>query len=110
MQLADDEFYLAASTIAAAQEAESPVDLFVFPDEGHIKWQPAHRLAVYQRNLDWFDFWLKGAQHCGASRAAEYDRWRQWREDQSVEVIPTCEPADQPRAQTSASVSDMIRR
>ena len=24
-------------------------------------WQPAHRLAIYRRNLAWFDFWLNKA-------------------------------------------------
>lgn len=80
MQLADDEFLLTVSTIAAAEEADSPIDFFIFPDESHIKWQPAHRLAVYERNLAWFDFWLRGVESDDPSRADDIARWRRWRD------------------------------
>jgi dipeptidyl aminopeptidase/acylaminoacyl peptidase len=60
MQLADDEFRLALETYSSLQYRKLPVDMFVFPDEHHYKWHPAHRLAVYARNLAWFDFWLRG--------------------------------------------------
>lgn len=60
MQLADTEYMSALEGYTALREAGAPVAMYVFPGEQHIKWQPAHRLAVYLRNLAWFDFWLRG--------------------------------------------------
>ncbi|SEH19258.1 Dipeptidyl aminopeptidase/acylaminoacyl peptidase [Sphingopyxis sp. YR583] len=60
MQLADDEFRMAVPAYFALQAAKKPVDLRVFADEHHIKWQPAHRFAIYRRSLQWFNFWLLG--------------------------------------------------
>lgn len=60
MQESDDEFRAAISSFTAMQQAGKPVSLYVFPNEHHVKWQPSHRLAAYERNLRWFDFWLRG--------------------------------------------------
>src|SRR3546814_5504241 len=51
-EAADDEFRAAVESVTALREAGKPADLFVFPGEYHIKWQPAHRLAAYERGLD----------------------------------------------------------
>lgn len=60
IQQSDDEFRGAIASVTAVQQAGKSAALFVFPGEHHIKWQPAHRLAVYERNIRWFDYWLKG--------------------------------------------------
>lgn len=80
MQLADDEYLFALPAFTALRENGWPVEMYVFPDEHHIKWQPAHRLAIYQRNLDWFDFWLNGREDPDPGKAAQYGRWRALRE------------------------------
>lgn len=59
-QAADNEYLFALQSYTALKQAGIPVDLYIFPDEDHVKSQPAHRLAIYRRNLDWFDFWLCG--------------------------------------------------
>lgn len=59
-QQSDDEFRGAVASFTALRQAGRPAALFVFPNEFHFKWQPAHKLAVYERNLRWFDFWLRG--------------------------------------------------
>jgi hypothetical protein len=56
--------------------------MYVYPGEFHTKDQPIHRLAVYERNLDWFDFWLRGVEDPDASKAAQYARWRRMRDRQ----------------------------
>lgn len=33
--------------------------MYIYPDEAHIKAQPRHKLAVYERNLAWFEYWLR---------------------------------------------------
>lgn len=61
MQQSDDELRAAISSYTALQQAGKSVALYVYPNESHVKWQPAHRLAAYERNLRWFDFWLLGS-------------------------------------------------
>lgn len=73
LQLADDEFRLALETYSTLNFRKLPVDMFVYPDEHHYKWHPAHRLAVYERNLAWFDFWLRGIND--PHRTSEIRRW-----------------------------------
>ncbi|MGP1680626.1 MAG: hypothetical protein ACTS6J_26165, partial [Burkholderiales bacterium] len=51
-------------------------DLYVFPNEPHRKFQPRHMLAAYERNLDWFRFWLQGVEDGRAEKAEQYGRWR----------------------------------
>jgi len=38
--------------------------------------EPAHRLAVYERNIDWFAFWLLGEEDGSAEKAQQFQRWR----------------------------------
>lgn len=75
LQLADREALLSLETYAALREAAKPVDLYVFPDEYHNKWQPAHRLAIYDRNLDWFSFWLQDRRDPDPAKRSQYERW-----------------------------------
>lgn len=60
IQQSDDEYRGAITSYTALKQANRQVALYVFPNEHHMKWQPAHRLAAYERNLRWFDFWLRG--------------------------------------------------
>ena len=76
MQLADDEYLQALETFTALREHGKPVEMYVFPGEHHIKWQPLHRAAVYQRNLDWFAFWLQGRVDRDPDKVEQYRRWR----------------------------------
>ncbi len=73
LQLSDDEYMTALETYAGLREAGAPIDMYVFPGEHHAKWQPAHRLAIYRRALDWFDYWLRGIRAPG--RESEIAHW-----------------------------------
>ena len=55
-------------------------DIYVFPDETHIKFQPRHKLAVYERNVDWFRFWLQGHEDPSPEKAGQYRLWRGMKE------------------------------
>lgn len=79
MQLADREYLTAIDVYAALREQGKPVDMYVFPDEYHNKWQPAHRLAIYDRNLDWFDYWLNDRIDPDPRKADQYALWRSLR-------------------------------
>ncbi len=76
LQLSSWEFRAALETVSAFQAKKRPLELIVFPEEHHVKDQPAHRLAVYKRNLEWFDFWLNGKVHPGLGNEPQYARWR----------------------------------
>ena len=52
-------------------------DLYVFPHEPHQKFQARHKLALYERNLDWFRFWLQGHEDADPSKQDQYARWRE---------------------------------
>jgi dipeptidyl aminopeptidase/acylaminoacyl peptidase len=81
LQLSSREYLVGVEAYEALHARKKPVDMYVFPDEGHLKWQPAHKAAIYQRNLDWFDFWLNGQIDPATSKAGQYDIWRQLRVD-----------------------------
>lgn len=74
-ETSDEEFRVALESDTALREVGKAADLFVFPDEHHIKWQPAHKLAAYERSIDWFDFWLRGVMPADPRRKAEAARW-----------------------------------
>ncbi len=59
---------------------ERQADLYVFLDEPHQKFQPRHKLAVYQRNLDWFRFWLLDEADEDPAKAGQYATWREMRD------------------------------
>lgn len=80
LQQADREYQFALEAYAALKSYDRPVELIVFPDEYHVKWQPAHRLAIYERSLDWFDFWLRDIESVKPARSEELKRWRNWRD------------------------------
>lgn len=77
---AESEVLDALFTYTALREAGVPIDLFVYPDEYHARWQPTHRLATYKRSLDWFDYWLRGVRSKDPSRAGELKEWDRLRE------------------------------
>ncbi len=54
-------------------------EMFVYPNEMHIKNQTKHRYEIYERNLDWFNFWLKDKEDPDPAKAEQYKRWRDLR-------------------------------
>ncbi|RYD46025.1 MAG: peptidase, partial [Sphingomonadales bacterium] len=79
-QLADREVGLALESYGALREAGKPVEMRIYPDEYHNKVQPRHRLAVYERNIDWFAFWLRNTEDPDPGKQEQYARWRMLRE------------------------------
>jgi hypothetical protein len=80
LQMADSEYMKSLEMASAFRSLGRPVDAFVFPNERHIKWQPAHRLAIYQRNIDWFRFWLLDKEDADPKKSEQYARWKAMRE------------------------------
>jgi dipeptidyl aminopeptidase/acylaminoacyl peptidase len=80
MNLADRETFGLLRLIRHMADAGKPYDTYVFPKEGHIKWQPAHLHSIMTRNLDWFRFWLQDYEDTAPLKAEQYARWRKLRE------------------------------
>lgn len=80
LQLADTEYMKSLEMASTFRALGRPVDMYIFPGERHIKWQPAHRAAIYERNVDWFRFWLLGATDQVPSKRLQYERWSAMKE------------------------------
>jgi dipeptidyl aminopeptidase/acylaminoacyl peptidase len=57
------------------KDAGVPTELYFYPSESHIFWQPRHRAAAMEQNLDWFDFWLTGRRDPDPRKSGQYVRW-----------------------------------
>lgn len=79
MQLPEQEFRLNMELFTRLSHTRTPVEMYAFPGSAHIKWQPRQKLAVYERNLDWFRFWLQGWEDPDPAKVAQYLRWRRMR-------------------------------
>lgn len=75
LQLPEQEARRIPQLYARLGRSATPAELYAYPDEGHIKLQPRHRLAVYERNLDWFRYWLQDQSDPDPAKAAQYRRW-----------------------------------
>ncbi|WP_448659190.1 Atxe2 family lasso peptide isopeptidase [Sphingomonas sp. CJ99] len=108
MQLPEQEYRPNIELLARLQRAGTPAELWAFADEAHIKWQPRHRLAANQRNLDWFRFWLAGSVDDNPAKAAQYRRWCRWASAPSTSCTQFLVDS-QPLAQASASIRGSSR-
>ncbi len=75
MQLPENEMRQSIELVSKLATARMG-ELHVFPLAPHIKVEPRQKLAVYQRNLDWFRYWLKGEVDPDPAKSAQYERWR----------------------------------
>lgn len=76
VQAAESEYLLALELAVSMQAAERPFELYVFPDEMHVKSQPKHRYYVYLRNVQWLKFWLQDVEESEPVDSRQYVRWR----------------------------------
>lgn len=86
------------SKLASARRGE----MHIFPFAPHIKVEPRQKLAAYQRNLDWFRFWLNGEIDPDPQKAAQYERWSK--------LAPAQAPALIDRTQRSTSAISSNRK
>jgi dipeptidyl aminopeptidase/acylaminoacyl peptidase len=94
MNASANEMYGAVRLLRHMEDAGKPYDAYVFPRENHVKWQPAHLLAIMRRNVDWFRFWLQSYEDPAAGKARQYSHWRKLREMQSTRLtVPPSAPA-----------------
>jgi dipeptidyl aminopeptidase/acylaminoacyl peptidase len=67
----------------ALRRLGKPVDLFFYPSGEHELDTPFERVASLQRNVDWFRFWMQGAEgKVPPYDSEQYLRWRKLRQQQ----------------------------
>jgi dipeptidyl aminopeptidase/acylaminoacyl peptidase len=76
----DSEFLCDLALYTSLKELGKPVDLFIYPNELHHVNQPKHRYQIYERNLDWFLFWLKSEESPEPKKKEQYQRWHHLRQ------------------------------
>jgi dipeptidyl aminopeptidase/acylaminoacyl peptidase len=75
MNAPDSEYVIGLQQYWEMRDHHRPVEMWIFPDEDHIKHQPVHRLVVYDRNVDWFNYWLREVRDPDPSKGPQYKRW-----------------------------------
>jgi dipeptidyl aminopeptidase/acylaminoacyl peptidase len=76
----DSELLPDLALYTSLKELGKPVELFIYPNELHVVNQPKHRYQIYERNLDWFRFWLKSEESPDPAKSEQYERWHQLRQ------------------------------
>jgi hypothetical protein len=75
----DTEYLFALPMYSAMLEERKPIEMYVFPQETHRLIQPVHRLVNYERQVDWFSYWLKNEEDESPSKEMQYARWNHLR-------------------------------
>jgi dipeptidyl aminopeptidase/acylaminoacyl peptidase len=78
--VAETEYLSGLQTYAALKHFGKPVEVFVYPNELHVKNQPKHRYEIYERNVDWFKFWFLGEEDSDPAKKEQYERWHKLRQ------------------------------
>lgn len=78
-QMSEQE-YLVSLDYAVPLISGRRADMYVFPQEPHVKFQPRHKLVANERNLDWFRYWLLGEEDPDEAKHAQYAHWRSMKE------------------------------
>ena len=94
IQPPESEYLLALQLFAAMSHARDPVDMYVYPGEGHLVTRsPMHQLMRQQRSVDWFAFWLTGQEDRMTAKDGQYALWERLREERSLELQRSSHPA-----------------
>jgi len=80
LHVANASYIFSLQLHTSMRELDKPVEMIIFAGEGHVKNQPKHRYEIYQRNLDWFNFWLQGKEDTASEKRQQYMRWRSMQE------------------------------
>ena len=77
---ADGEYLYDMQRVTTLRDLKKPVEMYIYAGERHEKSQPKHRYAIYQRNVDWLNFWLRDHEDSDPAKADQYKRWRELRQ------------------------------
>jgi hypothetical protein len=66
--------------LSRLRQLHRPVEMYLMPEidthPSHTPQNPDQVIAVQERTVDWFDFWLNGHEMPGSGKAEQYERWR----------------------------------
>jgi dipeptidyl aminopeptidase/acylaminoacyl peptidase len=74
--LSDTEYVGDMPTYRALKDLGKPIEVYIYPNELHVRNQPKHKLEIYERNVDWFSFWLMNEEDSDPAKADQFTRWR----------------------------------
>ncbi len=77
--VSDTEYLVYLPIYRSLADLGKPIEMHIYPNELHVRNQPRHRFEIYERNLDWFLFWLKREERPAPEKTGQYDRWRRLR-------------------------------
>jgi dipeptidyl aminopeptidase/acylaminoacyl peptidase len=80
MNSPDSEFLGNMALFTSLEKLHKPVELYIYANELHIKNQPKHRYEIYERNVDWFQFWLEDHKDSSPEKRDQYSRWEELRD------------------------------
>lgn len=76
----DTEYLIYLPVYRSLVDLGKPVEMYIYPKELHVRNQPKHRYAIYERNLDWFLFWLEDKERPNPEKEEQYRHWRELRD------------------------------
>jgi dipeptidyl aminopeptidase/acylaminoacyl peptidase len=82
---ADGEYLYDMQRVTTLRDLKKPVEMYIYVGERHEKNQPKHRYAIYERNVDWLNFWLRDHEDSDPAKTDQYKRWRELRKLQNAQ-------------------------
>lgn len=79
LNISQNETMFGFEGIAVLQEENRPLEVRIFPNEGHIKYYPVNIAGIYDNDLMWLKFWLKGEEDSRPEFREQYTRWEAMR-------------------------------
>jgi dipeptidyl aminopeptidase/acylaminoacyl peptidase len=86
--LSDTEYVGDMATYRALKDLGKPIEVHIYPNELHVRNQPKHKLEIYDRNVDWFSFWLMNEEDPDPAKAEQFTRWRSLRRTAEKSAAP----------------------
>lgn len=87
IQSPDSEYEGSLDVLELYKHRGKAIELYVLAGEPHVKYQPAHRRATYERSTEWFQFWLMQRINCDPAKADQYARWMAMKDAPKAEEL-----------------------
>ena len=82
--------------LSRLRQLQRPVEMYLMPDidthPSHNPQNPDQVIAVQERAVDWFDFWLNGHEMPDINKAAQYEHWRSLLQKEAATPMATTRP------------------
>ncbi|WP_407352493.1 Atxe2 family lasso peptide isopeptidase [Luteimonas sp. R10] len=92
MQIPEGEYRANLEFHIRLLREHTPTELWIYPNETHRKYRPRTKLSAYERNLDWFRFWLQDYEDPAGPKGEQHRRWRAMRRMQCEQPVSSRPP------------------